>query len=84
MWARYKRPVHIAFGTTPAEQVAQKLVRAIKRNYIEQVVNPIPVHPVLALWALAPRLATSLFNLLQVNQFMKNVAMISEKDSSVL
>ncbi len=84
MWDRYKRPVHIAFGTTSAEQVAQKLVRAIKRDYIEQVVNPIPVHPVLALWALAPRLAASLFNLIRVNQFMKSVAIISETDSSVL
>jgi short-subunit dehydrogenase len=84
MWARFKRPVHIAFGTTPPERVATLLVRAIKQNRIEQVINPIPVQPVLALWALAPRLAAQLFNVLRVNHFLRNVAVIAEVDNSVL
>lgn len=84
MWARFHRPVHIAFGTTSPELAAKLMIRAIKHDWVERVVNPIPVLPVLALWALAPRLASKTFNLLRVERFMKNMAQIVKDDRSIL
>lgn len=84
MWARVKMPVHFAFGTTPPDRLAVLLIRAIKNDWVERVVNPIPVHPVLTLWALRPRFASRIFNLLRVEGFMRKVAKAVVEDSSVL
>jgi short-subunit dehydrogenase len=84
MWARVKLPVHFAFGTTPPDRLATLLIRAIKNDWVERVVNPIPVQPVLALWALRPRFASRIFNLLRVEGFMRKVAKAVVADSSVL
>ena len=83
MWARFQRPVHIAFGTTPPARLAKVMIRAIQHDWVERVVNPIPVQPVLALWTLAPRLASKLFSLLRVERFMRNVAQVAKEDASV-
>jgi short-subunit dehydrogenase len=84
MWARVRMPVHVAFGTTPPHRLATLLIRAIKHDWVERVVNPIPVQPVLALWALRPRFASRMFNLLRVEGFMRKVAKTVVEDSSVL
>jgi short-subunit dehydrogenase len=84
MWARVKLPVHFAFGTTPPDRLATLLIRAIKQDWVERVVNPIPVQPVLALWTLRPRFASRIFNLLRVEGFMRKVAKAVVADSSVL
>jgi short-subunit dehydrogenase len=84
MWARVKLPVHFAFGTTPPDRLATLLIRAIKQDWVERVVNPIPVQPVLVLWALRPRFASRIFNLLRVEGFMRKVAKAVVADSSVL
>jgi hypothetical protein len=59
------------------------MIRAIKHDWVERVVNPIPVQPVLALWTLAPRLASKLFSLLRVEHFMRNAAQVAKADASV-
>ena len=84
MWARFERKVHPAFGTTPPKKLAQTMIKAIKGNWVERVVNPIPVHPVLVMWTLAPRFASKLFNLLRVEKFMKDNVEVLKQDSSIL
>ncbi len=44
------------YGGSPPEKVASAVVRAIKQNLPEVIVNPVPVRPFLALEALFPRL----------------------------
>jgi short-subunit dehydrogenase len=44
------------YGASPPEKVASAVVRAIKQNLPEVIVNPVPVRPFLALEALFPRL----------------------------
>jgi short-subunit dehydrogenase len=84
MWARFQRPVHVAFGTTPPEKLAKLLIRAIKHDWVERVVNPIPVQPVMVMWTLAPRWASQTFKLLRVEKFMQAMGQIATEDRSVL
>ena len=58
-------------GTSPPEQVAIAVLRAIERNIPEIIVNPLPVRPLLALVALFPRLGESLLSKVGSNQFFK-------------
>ncbi len=44
------------YGASPPEKVASAVVRAIKQNLPEVIVNPVPVRPFLALETLFPRL----------------------------
>jgi short-subunit dehydrogenase len=44
------------YGASPSEKVASAVVRAIKQNLPEVIVNPVPVRPFLALETLFPRL----------------------------
>jgi len=44
------------YGASPPEKVASAVVRAIKQDLPEVIVNPVPVRPFLALEALFPRL----------------------------
>lgn len=84
MWARFNRPVHPAFGTSTPEQVAKSVVRAVERQWVEPVINPIPVKPILGLWAVAPRIASWLFKTLRVEKFMEGNAEAVQADRSIL
>lgn len=84
MWARFQRPVHVAFGTTPPEKLKSLLIRAIKHNWVERVVNPIPVQPVLIMWTLAPRWASQAFKFLRVERFMRSMGQLAVEDPTVL
>lgn len=83
MWARFKRKVHPAFGLSSPERVATAVVRAIKRGKVESIVNPLPVRPVILLWALWPGLATRVFRWLRVNQFMQDAALQVEAEDTL-
>lgn len=82
MWARLNRKVHPAFGLSTPERVAAAVVRALRRRPVELVVNPMPVHPVILLWAVAPGLAAQVFRWLRINAFMQGVAQQLEADDS--
>lgn len=84
MWARFNRPVHPAFGTSSPERVAKSVVHAVERRWIEPVINPIPVKPILGLWALAPRIASWLFKTLRVEKFMADNAKAVQTDPKIL
>jgi short-subunit dehydrogenase len=83
MWARLNRKIHPAFGLSTPERVATAVVEAIKRNKVEVIVNPLPVRPVILLWALAPGLATRLFRWLRVDEFLKGAALQIEAEESM-
>jgi short-subunit dehydrogenase len=84
MWFRFNRKVHPAFGLSSPERVARAVLDVIKKNKVEVIVNPLPVRPVILLWALWPDLATRVFRLLQVNKFMEGVALQHEADEVML
>lgn len=84
MWARFNRPIHPAFGTSTPERVAKSVVRAIERHWVEPVINPIPVKPILGLWAVAPRIASWLFKSLRVEKFMADNAKAVQADPGIL
>jgi short-subunit dehydrogenase len=48
-------PTPLMFGSSPPERVAAAVVRSIKQDLPEVVVNPMPVRPLLALQELFPR-----------------------------
>lgn len=84
MWARFKRRVHPAFGLSSPERVAHLTVRAVQHRWVERVINPIPVRPVVGLWAIAPGLASWMFRTLRVEQFMHDNARSVQADRSIL
>lgn len=47
----------LAFGTSSPQKVARAVVRAVRRDVPEIIINPIPVRPLVALALFAPRLA---------------------------
>jgi short-subunit dehydrogenase len=65
-------PVMLA-GNSP-ERVARAVVRAIRRDVPELIVNRFPIRPVLALSALSPTLGEWLMNFLGVNDFFRSAA----------
>ncbi len=44
------------YGASPPEKVALAVIRAIRQDLPEVIVNPVPVRPFLALTTLFPRL----------------------------
>lgn len=50
----------LLLGTSPPEKVAKEVVRAVKRDLPEIVVNPTPIRPLVALALFAPRFALRL------------------------
>lgn len=80
MWARLKRQVHPAFGLSSPEQVAAAVLHALQKQEVEVIVNPMPVRPVILLWALWPGLALRAFRLLQVDTFLANAAQQVEEE----
>ena len=59
MYARVEREVEDEnpFGSSPPEKVGQAVVRAIRENRMEIVINARPVRPLIALASVAPRAA---------------------------
>jgi short-subunit dehydrogenase len=56
------------YGASPPEKVALAVVRAIKQDLPEVIVNPVPVRPFLALEALFPRLTERVISPISWNQ----------------
>lgn len=83
MWARLQRKVHPAFGLSTPEDVARGVMQAIRGNKVEIIVNPLPVRPVILLWAVVPRLAGGLFRLLRVDDFAEGVGLQMEADATM-
>jgi hypothetical protein len=54
--------------------VARAVVDAIKHDRVEQIVNPLPTRPVVALWAVAPRLGAAVYRLLRIDTFFRRAA----------
>jgi short-subunit dehydrogenase len=63
-------------GTSPAEAVARGLVRAVKRNLPEVIVNPYPVRPLFALNALSPRVGECLIRWTGAHAFFARAARV--------
>jgi short-subunit dehydrogenase len=82
MWARLNRKVHPAFGLSAPERVATAVVETIRHNKVEVIVNPLPVRPVILLWALAPGLATRLFRWLRIDHSLQEAALQLERDEA--
>ena len=83
MWARLNRKIHPAFGLSTPERVAAAVITALKHRKVELIVNPLPVRPVIFLWALAPGLATRVFRWLRVNEFMKDASLQVEQEDTL-
>ncbi len=80
MWARLGLRVHPAFGLSRPERVARAVLRAIQRRKVEVLVNPLPVRPAIAAWALAPGLAARMFRVLGVDGSMRGAALRLEAE----
>jgi hypothetical protein len=83
MWARLDRKVHVLFGLSQPEQVARAVVRAIRGQKVELLVNPLPARPVIATWALAPRVGRWLFRTLGIDAFMRGAALQQEAQDGI-
>lgn len=83
MWARLNRKVHPAFGLSSPEDVARAVTRTILRNKVEVTVNPLPVRPVILLWALAPGMAGRLFRLFRIDTFAEGIGLQMEADAAM-
>jgi predicted phosphoribosyltransferase len=69
-----------ASGVATAEAVAKAVVKAIREDLPEVIVNPVPVRPLMAIQALAPRLAERLSGLIDANKLFKQQAEIRERE----
>lgn len=74
LWHRFDLPGHPAFGETTTVDVAETVVDALRNpGQISLISNPNDVKPVAAMWVTDPVGAQSLYNQLQVPEFMENV-----------
>jgi short-subunit dehydrogenase len=64
----------IPMGTVAPERVGEAVVRAIRENVGEIVVNPRPVRPIILLNALAPGMATRLSRVRPLRDFLERMA----------
>jgi len=64
----------LALGSSPPERVARAVVRAVKRDLPEPIVNPIPYRLVLAIGLVAPRLAQWMVKWLGISKFFAAIA----------
>lgn len=74
MWARLGGGVHPALGIARPERVARAVIDAMRYGRIEQIINPRPVRPVIALWGVAPRAAHATYQLLGIETFFRKAA----------
>jgi short-subunit dehydrogenase len=61
-------------GVATGEQVAQAVVKAIRKDLPEVVVNPVPVRPLLGLYGVAPGITERLSRLLDSNEMFREQA----------
>ena len=61
-------------GTVPPESVGEAVVRAIRKNLAEVIVNKRPVRPLVVLNAAAPRLAARLGRVRPMREFAERFA----------
>lgn len=74
LWERFGLPGHPAFGETTTVDVADQVIAALKHpGQISLISNPNDVKPVATMWVNDPASAQSLYNQLQVPEFMENV-----------
>jgi short-subunit dehydrogenase len=66
-------------GTSRPEQVSQAVLRAIESDAPEIIVNPLPVRPLIALNALAPRLGEWVIDRTGANKFFREVVEASRR-----
>ena len=69
-------------GSSQPKSVAQAVVRAIRKNLPEVIVNPYPVRPLFALTALFPRIGEWLASALGAHRFFERVASIKDRGKS--
>ena len=74
MWARISNRVHPVLGISQPERVAQAVIDALTTGRVEQIVNPMPVRPAIALWSVAPRLGAAVFRTIGVDRFLGRAA----------
>jgi short-subunit dehydrogenase len=74
MWARLGGRVHPALGISRPEHVVRAVLAAVRHDRMEQIVNPMPVRPVVALWGTAPRAAHRIFGLIGIEPFTRRAA----------
>ena len=74
MVKRYGAKAPAMLGTTSPEKVAAAVIRAVKRDMLEIIVNPRPVKPLAILALIAPRFATWLLLRLGVMRVFGPVA----------
>jgi short-subunit dehydrogenase len=78
IYARIKtrtgRSANAIFSGNSPERVARAVVRAIRRDVPEIIVNRVPVRPSLALSALSPTLGAWMMDVLGVNEFFRDAA----------
>jgi hypothetical protein len=65
-------------GTSAPEEVARAVLRAVREDVLEVIVNPRPLRGLLALANLSPGLAERLVRLLRVNQLFERGAAARE------
>jgi short-subunit dehydrogenase len=68
-------------GTSSADDVAVAVIRAIRRNSPEIIINPGPTRLLTTLAEISPRLGEKLIRLLGVVKWFKNVAIAREKNN---
>jgi short-subunit dehydrogenase len=78
IYARIKQQTGIAapalLGTSPPKKVVAGVLRALRHNLPEVIVNPYPVRPLFALTALFPRIGERVTNWLGAHTFFRQVA----------
>lgn len=69
----------LVMGTSRPEKVAAAVLRAIRDDRFETIVNPLPVRPLLTLWTACPSLGEWLFDKLGTNDFFRGVVRASRR-----
>ncbi|HEY7268232.1 MAG TPA: SDR family oxidoreductase [Dehalococcoidia bacterium] len=79
--AREERPnaPKPATGVATGEQVGAAVVKAIRQDLPEVIVNPMPVRPLLALYGIAPGITERLTHLVDSNKMFREQAEMREK-----
>ena len=76
MFARFRVKPPKLIGSVPAEAVAKAVVHAIRHNKQEMLLSPIPIRPLLVVFALIPRLGNLLLKLLGVVKINRDIAVM--------
>ena len=75
------RPAPRLLGACPPERVAQAVLRAVRRDISEIIVNRYPVRPLLMLTALSPSLGAWLSSKFGTNQFFRAAVLAQKRES---